>query len=77
MKRHACAAALGFLAALPLSYVFLCYIPPLRIKLAAPPDVVFAASLRHMAGFKLLLAVLLALCVSGLLFALLQPHQKR
>ncbi len=49
-----------------IAYVVCCYIPPLRIKLAADPLTYFAESLRHMAVFKAAVSAAAA-CLAGAL----------
>lgn len=41
-----------FIVTFVLSYIVMCYLPSMRIKLEAPPDVYFWESVKHMALFK-------------------------
>lgn len=50
--KKAMVPAVWFLAVFVISYIVLCYIPPLRIKLEAAPLTYFVESIKHMAFFK-------------------------
>ncbi len=52
--------AIGFC----LAYLVLCYLPFMRIKLAAPPMEYLAASIRHGAFFKTCVASVFGLLLS-------------
>ena len=55
-----------FIAGFCLAYLVLCYLPPMRIKLAAPPMEYLAASIKHAAFFKTCISSVCGLLLSFL-----------
>ena len=61
---------LVFTVTFVLSYIVMCYLPPLRIKLEASPDVYFWESVKHMASFKAALSAAIGAAFTALTAAL-------
>lgn len=57
---------ISFVIAFIGTYLILCYLPSLRIKLFAPPLEHFVESIKHMVFFKTVVSVVVGLLVTGL-----------
>lgn len=59
---------ISFVIAFTSTYLILCYLPSLRIKLFAPPMEYFVEIMKHMVFFKTVVSVAVGLFVTGMLF---------
>lgn len=66
---------ISFVVVFIATYLILCYLPHLRIKLSAPPMEYFVESIKHMVFFKSLVSVVVGILTAGILF-LIQGRTK-
>ena len=56
------------------TYLILCYLPSLRIKLFAPPIEYFIESIKHMVFFKAAVSTSVGLLIAGVVYVLKVGH---